>query len=268
MDKIIEHSLRILRCPICSGDLRLRHGMLKCVKCSHNYPIRDGIIDLLPKSLVFGNDRRWMKFYDRSALSYFILFHRVIPAFTLGAEGRARRKWVKLLQIGRGDVVLDVATGTGKNIQYLVEKVGAGGLVYGIDISMNMLRYAARVYGGLDNVILIRANASHLPFKDECFDAVIHVGGINTFEEKGLAIKEMFRVVKHNAKVVIVDEGLDPRLRRSILGRLLLKINALYASTPPLKELEEVTDSIHIEWGLIPSKIVPIWPYYLVIAKK
>jgi len=98
--------------------LRLRHGVLKCVGCGHNYPIRDGIIDLLPKGLVFGNDLRWTKFYDESALSYFILFHRVIPAFTLGAEGRARRRWVELLQIRRGDVVLDVATGTGKNISY------------------------------------------------------------------------------------------------------------------------------------------------------
>jgi len=78
----------------------------------------------------------------------------------------------------------------------------------------------------------------------------------------------MFRVAKQNAKVVIVDEGLDPRLRGSILGRLLLKTNALYSSTPPLKGLKEVASSIRIEWGFIPSKIIPIWPYYLIVAKK
>jgi len=78
----------------------------------------------------------------------------------------------------------------------------------------------------------------------------------------------MFRVAKRNTKVVIVDEGLDPKLRRSILGKLLSKINALYASVPPLKELKELTSSIHVEWGFIPSKVVPIWPYYLIIAEK
>jgi len=68
----------------------------------------------------------------------------------------------------------------------------------------------------------------------------------------------MFRVAKRNTKVVIVDEGLNLELRGSILGRLLLKINALYTSVPPLKELKELTSSIHVEWGFIPSKVVPI----------
>lgn len=36
------------------------------------------------------------------------------------------------------------------------------------------------------------------------------MGGINTFEEQELAIREMLRVARPDAKIVIVDEGLDP----------------------------------------------------------
>jgi SAM-dependent methyltransferase len=46
----------------------------------------------------------------------------------------------------------------------------------------------------------------HLPFRDACFDVVFHVGGINFFNDKALAIREMIRVAKPGIKLLIVDE--------------------------------------------------------------
>jgi len=50
--------LEILRCPVCKGELRLEiaaqdgdeivRGTLTCGKCRVDYPIDDGIPDLLP----------------------------------------------------------------------------------------------------------------------------------------------------------------------------------------------------------------------------
>ena len=48
--------------------------------------------------------------------------------------------------------------------------------------------------------------AEALPFADNSFDAVLHVGGINFFNDKARAIAEMVRVAKPGAHVVIVDE--------------------------------------------------------------
>ncbi len=84
--------------------------------------------------------------------------------------------------------------------------VGENGLVVRVDVSIT-LRYAGKIAKKYQNVVFIRANASHLPLKDSYFDAVFHVGGINTFEEKELAIREMFRAARRSAKIVIVDEG-------------------------------------------------------------
>ncbi len=50
--------LEILRCPVCKGELSLRaeerdereilRGTLTCARCHVDYPIDDGIPDLLP----------------------------------------------------------------------------------------------------------------------------------------------------------------------------------------------------------------------------
>jgi uncharacterized protein YbaR (Trm112 family) len=51
----------ILCCPVCKGDLELKikkesgseviDGILYCKKCNENYPIEDGIPNLLPPEL-------------------------------------------------------------------------------------------------------------------------------------------------------------------------------------------------------------------------
>ena len=53
-----ESSLDILCCPSCRGDLELKsakknadeiiEGVLVCTKCGKKYPIKGGIVDLVP----------------------------------------------------------------------------------------------------------------------------------------------------------------------------------------------------------------------------
>ena len=73
-----------------------------------------------------------------------------------------------------------------------------------------MLRRCQRVWRkkapGLD---LVHANAEALPFRDNCFDIVFHVGGINFFNDKARAIREMLRVAKPGSKIMIADETSD-----------------------------------------------------------
>jgi uncharacterized protein YbaR (Trm112 family) len=55
----VKRSLvEILACPVCKGELELKveeeveeeviKGRLRCGKCQHDYPIEDGIPNLLP----------------------------------------------------------------------------------------------------------------------------------------------------------------------------------------------------------------------------
>ena len=270
---ILDHILDLLVCPLCRNSLiQVSNNLLQCSKCKHKYSIKNDVIDLLPAVLVKGSDRRWMDFYDKTAENYYRLFHKIIPLITLGLEDRLRRKWVDKLGIKQGDIVLDVSTGTGKNIPFLLKKVGDKGLVFGIDISINMLHYAYSMISKKkwNNVVLIRANASYLPFKDNIFDAVFHVGGINTFEEKEKAVEEMIRVAKPGSRIIVVDGGLKPRYRDTWWGRKLIKSNKLYLSVPPVDKFKEIlgNSNVRVKWGIFLNRLLPIWPYYVIEAVK
>jgi SAM-dependent methyltransferase len=72
-----------------------------------------------------------------------------------------RRRAVELLDLRRGDVVLDVGCGTGLCFDLLQERVGPGGKVVGVDASTAMLDLARRRVAehGWHNVVLVEAAA-------------------------------------------------------------------------------------------------------------
>ena len=41
--KMDEELLKILACPACKAEVRLKDEKIACVKCGRKYPIRDGI---------------------------------------------------------------------------------------------------------------------------------------------------------------------------------------------------------------------------------
>jgi ubiquinone/menaquinone biosynthesis C-methylase UbiE len=53
---------------------------------------------------------------------------------------------------------------------------------------------------------LCQGEAERLPFRDAIFDVVFHVGGINFFNDRARAIREMIRVARPGTRIVIADE--------------------------------------------------------------
>jgi ubiquinone/menaquinone biosynthesis C-methylase UbiE len=64
---------------------------------------------------------------------------------------------------------------------------------------MNLVRW------GLDADLFL-GNAEHLPFADESVDVVFHTGGINFFDDRAQAIREMIRVAKPGSRILVADE--------------------------------------------------------------
>lgn len=65
-------------------------------------------------------------------------------------------------------------------------------------------------------VELFLGNAEALPYRDNSFESVFHVGGINFFNDKRKAIEEMIRIAKPGARILIADEtDKGVRTRRS-----------------------------------------------------
>ncbi len=205
-------TLDLLACPSCRERLNfsgadektLRAGTLACSRCERHFPILDGIPHFIAPEGLTGFNRRFARMYDLFAWGY-RAFSKIAFAYIGMDEATGRREVTDRLD-PRGGRVLEVSIGPGVNLPYLVNRPDVGE-VFGLDISLGQLkncqRYAAKKGWGVD---LFLGNGEQLPFQDETFDGVFHVGGINFFDDKKSAIEEMIRVAKSGARILIADE--------------------------------------------------------------
>ena len=106
--------------------------------------------------------------------------------------------------------VLYVSIGTGQDLRYIPENIDLKSLDFvGADISIGMLKKCQKSCAKKTNLKLFHACAEDLPFADNSFDIVYHIGGINFFSDKAKAMQEMLRVAKPGTKIMISDETAD-----------------------------------------------------------
>ena len=206
-------TLDLLCCPHCRAELLLhsqeageniQEGELACPGCSRIYPIHDGIPQfILPEELT-GLNRRFSHLYDIFSTVY-LPWSRAAFAF-IGGEKHLRRGLVERMDL-HGGKVLEVSLGPGPNLPFLYE-TGRVEMVYGLDISPGQLkRCQAFARKGGWEVELFLGTAEQLPFREETFDTVFHVGGINFFNDKQAAVNEMIRTAKKGTRLLIGDEN-------------------------------------------------------------
>ena len=129
--------------------------------------------------------------FDKIARTY----DRLNRVMTLGLDRRWRKHAVTELH---GNV-LDVACGTGDMVQELQKR---GCLVTGVDLSEEMLTIAKSKAPTATYMI---ADAEHLPFENDCFDAVTCAFGVRNFVHLEQGLGEMLRVLKPGGRMVILE---------------------------------------------------------------
>ena len=102
---------------------------------------------------------------------------------------------------GPGDLVLDLAAGTGTSARALT---GAGASCVACDFSMGMLRVGAR-RPGTEPVTFVAGDAVRLPFRDGVFDAVTISFGLRNIAGTAAALAEMRRVTRPGGRLVICE---------------------------------------------------------------
>lgn len=203
---LLEQRFDLLACPTCKGglDWQAQDSLLRCAACQADYPIIDQIVHFIQPEQLSGYNRRFAQMYDRFSWFY-SLFSRIAFALIGMREGSGRREVLQRLE-PEGGRLLEISIGPGVNLPYLLPRPDVGE-VYGLDISLGQLKRCRSLQQrkGWD-VPLYLANAEALPFKDETFDSILHIGGINFFNDKAAAINEMIRVARAGRRLVIVDE--------------------------------------------------------------
>lgn len=113
------------------------------------------------------------------------------------------------LRLTSGDLVLDVAAGTGQVARALAPSVR---VVVALDATDAMLLEgrAAAEEAGLRNVVFLRGDAARLPFLDSAFDVVTCRFAVHHFEDPAVQVAEMARCARPGGQVAVADLVADP----------------------------------------------------------
>lgn len=156
----------------------------------------------------------------------------------LGRAKAIRRRAVEKLGLKRGDKILEVACGSGRNLPYLVEAVGKDGFVLGFDYSQEMLDAAKQLCGksNWNNVQLMQGDAARLEIDRDNFDGVLSVLGISAIPDWEKAIERCFNVIRPGGKFVVCDARLFSGFLK-FLNPLIKTIYSRFAAWEPSKDI-------------------------------
>jgi demethylmenaquinone methyltransferase/2-methoxy-6-polyprenyl-1,4-benzoquinol methylase len=124
-------------------------------------------------------------------------YDRANSFMTFGFDRRWRTTTARVLDARPGEKILDLAAGTGVSTS---EYARAGAWCLAADFSLGMLRSGK--HRGLP---MVAADALHLPFADDSFDAATISFGIRNFVDTAAALTEIARVVRPGGRLVICE---------------------------------------------------------------
>jgi ubiquinone/menaquinone biosynthesis C-methylase UbiE len=128
---------------------------------------------------------------------------------------------VDLVRPKRGDLALDVATGTGNTAFALAPHVRR---VVGLDLTRAMLDEAGRVAAerSIANVDWVIGDAARLPFQDDTFDIYVVRAAPHHFSDIDAFLAEAYRVLKPGREAAFVDCA-PPLPARDVLHEVELR---------------------------------------------
>jgi ubiquinone/menaquinone biosynthesis C-methylase UbiE len=204
----------LICCPGCKKELQIDgnenespvfSGVWRCSCCGKKYASNEEFINFIGNEQVYRISER-----DRFVRSVYARFYTPLTELMFlpcGGTNNARREVLENLEIQPGAIVLETGIGTGDNIPWLNSRLD-GCQFYGLDNQHIMLHKCARNSKKWNLPLkLYQANAEALPFRDNSFDVVFHLGAINLFKDKKHAIDEMIRVARPGTRIVIADES-------------------------------------------------------------
>jgi uncharacterized protein YbaR (Trm112 family)/SAM-dependent methyltransferase len=193
--------LAMLRCPQCHheelalGSKRL--PTLDCPSCKTQYPIVDGIPDLIPP-----RETPEPGVYRTETLLNLVagVYHLGAPVLSLAVWRCPPLRWVdsenRALGRANGGVYLRAPLSTG----LVLDKVTASYhdvTILGVDRSWNMLRQAKKRLAHLKQPVhLLRADYENLPLRPGVVDSMQSFNGLQTFLNRQATLSEFKRCLK------------------------------------------------------------------------
>jgi ubiquinone/menaquinone biosynthesis C-methylase UbiE len=167
---------------------------------------------------------------------------------------------VKELGIKPGCYVLDIGSGTGVLLPFLITELGYKGRIVALDFSAEMLGQA-RAKNFSPIVGFAQADVLAIPLADNSLDMAICNSVVPHFGDKVRALREIARVLKHNGRLVICHT-----MSRDMLNRLHQSVGGVVAND--LLPDESQLRALMKQTGLRITRFEDNPERYLVIAEK
>ncbi len=193
-------------------------------------------------------------------------FNRVAPKYdfmnsllSFGIQHAWKRAAMRLLNVRRGQRVLDVCGGTGDLAILAAKKTGAAGRVIIYDINRAMLaagRHKIDPVPQLGHISYVQANAEQLTFADNTFDRAMVGFGIRNLTHLEKGFQEIYRVLKPGGRFLCLEfsQPLNPIFRSlydfysfnimPALGQLIAGSAESYACLPETIRMFPLPDEL------------------------
>ena len=124
----------------------------------------------------------------------------------------AHRFWKKYFllcsNIKKGQIVLDLASGTGDITKLTSKAVGEKGLVVSCDINFAMLSQGRNNMiddGIIDNILYVQSDAQELAFSENSFDHVTMAFGLRNTASIDKALKSIYKILKPGGSIQVLE---------------------------------------------------------------
>jgi ubiquinone/menaquinone biosynthesis C-methylase UbiE len=136
---------------------------------------------------------------------------------------------IEMLALNGDELVLDVATGTGRMARPAAKHIKNGRIV-GVDQALAMLDVARRHEDPIPRYQQSAGEADALPFKSDTFDRALVSFSLHHFRNGAGVVQEVLRVLKSGGRFVVLDPIME-EAKDSIDVALEAKINQVFRRT-------------------------------------
>jgi ubiquinone/menaquinone biosynthesis C-methylase UbiE len=135
-----------------------------------------------------------------------ILYNAIVKRLLSKSELEIAQNVVQKIKRG---ILVDVGSGTGY-LSIEIAKRAPELTIFGIDLSEKMVEIASGHAKEYKNVNFKLANATELPFKNNCIDFIISTGSFHHWKHPVKVFNECYRVLMHNREAWIYDGCYNP----------------------------------------------------------
>ena len=146
-----------------------------------------------------------------------------------GIRGELTGKLIEMMALKGDELVLDLATGTGRVARPLSQHMKTG-RIFGVDQALAMLDVGQQHEDPISSYRQSAGEADALPFKSGSFDRAFVSFSLHHFRNPAAVVNEVLRVLKSGARFVVLDPVIEES-RDAVDVALEIKINQVFRRT-------------------------------------